>query len=72
MKTTLRGGFVTAGLLVGIVWGRRSSPPSPLAPRWRLHHNQRLQDSGTPPPACQVRTDGSPKLPTVATGGVLR
>ncbi len=29
-------------------------------------------NSSTPPPACQVLTDGSPSQPTVVTGGVLR
>jgi len=44
-------------MLVGIVWGRRSSPPSPLASPLALHHNQVCKNSGRLT-ACQVRTDG--------------
>jgi len=73
MKTTLRGGFVTAGLLVGIVWGAQVvSAQSFSFPVGGFTTTNVCKNSGTPPPACQVRTDGSPKLPTVATGGVLR
>src|SRR6267154_2769434 len=73
MKTTIRGGFVAVGLLVGIIFGARMASAQTFGfPVGGFTTSNVCNNSSTPPPACQVLTDGSPSLPTVATGGVLR
>jgi hypothetical protein len=73
MKTTLRGGFVAVGLLVGILWGAQLASAQTFGfPVAGFTASNVCQNSVTPPPACQVLTDGSPSQPTIATGGVLR
>ena len=73
MKTTLRGGFVAVGLLVGVIWGAQLASAQTFGfPVAGFTNSNVCKNSATPPPACQVLTDGSPKLPAVVTGGILR
>jgi Protein of unknown function (DUF1573) len=73
MKTTLRGGFVAVGLLVGMIWGAQLASAQTFGiPVAGFTTSNVCKNSATPPPACQVLTDGSPRLPAVVTGGVLR
>ena len=73
MKTKLRAGFVGTGMLVGIIFGApvvfAQSFSFPVA---GFTTTNVCKNSGTAPPACQILTDGSPSLPTIAAGGVLR
>jgi hypothetical protein len=73
MKTTLGGGFVCAGLLVGILLGAQVVSAQIISfPVGGFTTSNVCKNSATPPPACQILTDGSPSLPTVVTGGILR
>ncbi len=73
MKTTLRGGFVAVGLFVGMICGAQQATAQTFGfPVAGFNTSNVCQNSATPPPACQVLTDGSPSQPAIATGGVLR
>jgi Bacterial Ig-like domain (group 3) len=73
MKTTLRGGFVCAGLLVGLLLGAQVVSAQIISfPVGGFTTTNVCKNSATPPPACQILTDGSPSLPSVITGGILR
>jgi hypothetical protein len=73
MKTTIRGAFVAVGLLVGVIFGAQPASAQTFGfPVAGFTTSNVCQNSATPPPTCQVLTDGSPSQPTVITGGVLR
>lgn len=73
MKTMLHFGFVAVGLLVGITLSAQLvSAQSFSFPVAGFTTSNVCKNGGTLSPACQVLTDGSPSLPRVATGGVLR
>lgn len=73
MKAMLRGGFVCAGLFAGILLGIKPVAAQTFSfPVGGFTTSNVCKNATTPPPACQVLTDGSPKLPAVVTGGVLR
>ena len=73
MKAMFRGGFVCAGLFAGILLGVQPVGAQTFSfPVGGFSTSNVCKNATTPPPACQVLTDGSPKLPTVVTGGVLR
>jgi Legume lectin domain len=92
MKSTVRGGLVVVGMLVGrfftslffaalIFTGLIFAGPGTQMASAQTFGFQAATgfttsnvcaNSSTPPPACQVLTDGSPSQPTVVTGGVLR
>ena len=73
MKTTISSGFIALGLLVVVIFGARSASAQTFGfPVAGFTTTNVCKNSVTPPPACQVLTDGSPSQPTVITGGVLR
>ncbi len=73
MKTTMCGGFVAVGLLVGVIFASQSASAQTFGfPVGGFTTSNVCKNSATPPPACQVLTDGSPSQPTVVTGGILR
>ena len=73
MKTTIRGGFVAVGLLVGVIFGAQSASAQTFGfPVGGFTTSNVCKNSATPPPACQILTDGSPTRPTIVTGGILR
>ncbi len=73
MKTTIRGAFLAVGVLVGVIFGAQSASAQTFGfPVGGFTTSNVCKNSATPPPACQVLTDGSPSRPTVVTGGVLR
>jgi HYDIN/CFA65/VesB family protein len=72
-KTTICGGFVAVGLLVGIIFGAQQASAQTFGfPVAGFTTSNVCQNSSTPPPSCQILTDGSPSQPTVVTGGILR
>ncbi len=72
MRTTLRG-FAAAGLLVGFFFGAQIASAQTFSfPVAGFNTTNVCKNSSTPPPACQVLTDGSPSQPSIASGGVLR
>ncbi len=73
MKTTMRGAFVGVGLLVGIIFGAQAASAQTFGfPVAGFTTSNVCKNSATPPPSCQILTDGSPSQPTVVTGGILR
>ena len=73
MNATLRGGFVAAGLLIGLIAGAPvASAQSFSFPVGGFTSNNVCANSGTPLSACQVLTDGSPNQPAVISSGYLR
>ena len=73
MKTTMRGAFVAVGLLFGVIFGAQAASAQTFGfPVAGFTTSNVCQNSATPPPTCQVLTDGSPSRPTVIPGGILR
>jgi hypothetical protein len=73
MKSTVRGGIATVGLLIGMFLGAQIATAQTFGiPVAGFTTANVCANTATPPPACQVLTVGSPTLPVVATGGVLR
>ena len=73
MKPTIRGGFVAVGLLVVVIFGARSASAQTFGfPVAGFTTSNVCKNSATPPPTCQILTDGSPSRPTIVTGGILR
>ena len=73
IKTTMCGGFLTVGLLVGVIFGVQPASAQTFGfPVAGFSTSNVCKNSATPPPACKILTDGSPSQPTVATGGILR
>lgn len=82
MKSTVRSGLAVAGMLAGLVFsGLMFAGPGAQVASAQTFGFQAATgftssnvctNSATPPPACQVLTDGSPSQPTVVSGGVLR
>src|SRR4029077_11173627 len=73
MKAILRGGVVCAGLLAGVVMGAQLVSAQTFSfPVGGFTTSNVCKNVATPPTACQVLTVGSPTLPKVVTGGILR
>jgi hypothetical protein len=73
MKPAVRGGLFALGLLIGMILGAQTASAQTFSfPVASFTTANVCANSATPPPACQVLTDGSPTHPTVATGGILR
>jgi hypothetical protein len=73
MKTTMRSGFLAVGVLVGVIFGAQLVSAQTFGfPVAGFTTSNVCSNSATPPPACQVLTNGFPFQPTVVTGGVLR
>src|SRR5579862_6883529 len=73
MKAMFRGGFVCAGLFAGILVGIKPVAAQTFSfPVGGFTTSNVCKNATTPPPACQVLTVGSPTLPKVVTGGILR
>ncbi len=73
IKTTMCGGFLAVGLLVGVIFGVQPASAQTFGfPVAGFSTSNVCKNSATPPPACKILTDGSPSQPTVATGGILR
>lgn len=73
MNFKVRGGLAVFGLLVGIFMGSQAASAQTFGiPVAGFTTANVCANSATPPPSCQMLTNGSPSLPVVATGGVLR
>ncbi len=73
MRSRLCLGFVLAALWIGnILAVQRASAQSFSFPVGGFSSTNVCANSATPPPSCQVLTNGSPKLPQIASGGILR
>jgi hypothetical protein len=72
-RSTVRGGLLAVGILVGMISGAQMASAQTFGvPVAGFTTANVCANSATPPPSCQVLTDGSPTQPTVATGGILR
>jgi len=73
MRTALRSGFVGLGVLAGVILGAQTSSAQTFGfPVSGFTTANVCNNTATPPPSCQVLTDGSPSRPKVVTGGILR
>jgi hypothetical protein len=73
IKTTMRGGCLAVGLLVAVVLGVQTVSAQTFGfPVTGFSTSNVCKNSATPPPTCQILTDGSPSQPKIVTGGVLR
>ena len=72
-KTTFSGGFIAVGLLVVVIFGVQSGSAQTFGFQVAGFTTTNVCNNNvTPPPGCQVLTDGSPSQPMVITGGILR
>ena len=73
MKATKPSGLVVLGLLVGIALASHvASAQSFDFGVGGFTTSNVCKNTSSPPPACQVLTDGSPLQPKVVSGGILR
>jgi len=72
MRIRLECAAAAVGLLAVVVLGQSAAAQSFSFPVGGFTTNNVCANSSTPPPACQVLTNGSPSKPKVISGGILR